>query len=464
MGAAAEFFFSPAADRDTLNKRVRPGDDQMEFLRLKKDALEAHLRRDLPQRTDCAVSTWLQGSYKLHTLIRPVHKRDEYDVDLGVYVAWETAAGERWSPEALRRHVQASVLAYTDAAGVLKGVDDPPKERCSRLKFTRQFHIDVPAYHVDPRSGLTRLATLSHGWERSDPEQMVQWFQARLDGDDRARVRRVVRYVKAWSALTFADQANARPSSLLLTVLCVDAFTARIGERDLDDDDLLHEIVTTIHERLRADRHVQNPVPADQDRDINRLDDAGFQTFMTALARLVDTARRACDGADDAMAATIWAEAFDYLFPLPDVEGLAESMPGQGILVPTPSIDIEVLSERGQSLRRYQGEADFVRIGETLRFRITNPQALPPQARIRWVVRNVGEQAYDENDLGHSVFDTGALVREERAAYLGRHFMDCEVYQAGRIRSITRVPVHITAQPMPARHRPRPAYRQLARR
>lgn len=464
MGAAAEFFFSPAADRDTLNKRVRPGDDQMEFLRLKKDALEAHLRRDLPLRTGCAVSTWLQGSYKLHTLIRPVHKKDEYDVDLGVYVEWGMAEGERRSPEALRRHVQSSVRAYTDVVGVLKGVDDPPKERCSRLKFARQFHIDVPTYNFDPRTGLTQLATLSHGWERSDPEQMVQWFQARLDGEARARVRRIVRYVKAWSALTFADQAKARPSSLLLTVLCVDAFTARTGEGDLGDDDLLHQVVTAIHERLRADRHVQNPVVSDQDRDINRLDDEGFQAFMTALARLVDTAHRACGAADDAAAATIWAEAFDYLFPLPDVEGLAEAVPGQAILVPTPNIAVEVLSDRGQLLRQFQGEAEFVRIGETIRFRITNPGVLPPGARIRWVVRNVGDHAYDENDLGHSTFDTGARVHEEHAAYRGRHFMDCEVYQAGRIRSITRVPVHIAAEPLPARHRPRPAYRLLARR
>lgn len=464
MGAAAEFFFSPAADRDTLNKRVRPSDDQMEFLRLKKDALEAHLRRDLPLRTGCAVSTWLQGSYKLHTLIRPVHKKDEYDVDLGLYVECGAAEEERWSPDALRRDVQASVGAYTDVAGVLKGVEDPPKERCSRLKFTRQFHIDVPAYHFNTHTGLTRLATLSHGWERSDPEQMVQWFQARLDGEERARVRRIVRYVKAWSALTFADQANARPSSLLLTVLCVDAFTARIGDGDLDDDDLLHQIVTAIHERLRADRHVQNPVAYDQDPDINRLDDEGFQAFMTALARLADTARRACGTTDDAQATSIWAEAFDYLFPLPDVEGLAEAVPGQAILVPTPHIAVEVFSDRGQRLRQFEGEAEFVRIGETIRFRITNPGVLPPGARIRWVVRNVGDHAYDENDLGHSTFDAGALVHEEHAAYRGRHFMDCEVYQGGHIRSITRVPVHIAAQPMPARHPPRPAYRQLARR
>lgn len=464
MGAASEYFFSTDGERDTLNKRVRPSDEQFEFLRTKKDALEAHLCRDLPQRTGRPVSTWLQGSYKLHTLIRPVHKRDEYDVDLGVYLEWAMAEGTGWTPVAVRQHVQASVRAYRDAEGAAKGVEEPPKERCSRIRFTRQFHIDVPAYHFEPASGLTRLATLSHGWERSDPELMVRWFQARMEGEERAKVRRAVRYLKAWAALTFADHADARPSSLLLTVLCVDAFTARVGERDLPDDDLLHEVATAIHGRLRADRRVENPVPSDQDRDINRLDEAGFQRFMAALAKLVDTARRACDCDDDAEAATIWAEVFDYLFPLPDVAGLAETQTGQGLLVPTPIIDIDVYTAQGRFDRHYQGDAEFVRIGETLRFRITNPDVLPPRTQIRWVVRNVGEHAYRENDLGHSARDTGALEHEEHAAYLGRHFMDCEIYQAGRIRSITRVPVHVAAQPIPARHQPRPAYRQLARR
>jgi hypothetical protein len=133
-------------------------------------------------------------------------------------------------------------------------------------------------------------------------------------------------------------------------------------------------------------------------------------------------------------------------------------------LVPTPIIDIDVYTALGQFDRRFQGDAQFVRVGETLRFRITNPAVLPPQAHIRWVVRNVGEHAYRENDLGHSATDTGALEHEEHAKYLGRHFMDCEVYQAGRIRSITRVPVHIAAQPMPVRHPPLPAYRRLGRR
>jgi hypothetical protein len=52
-------------------------------------------------------------------------------------------------------------------------------------------------------------------------------------------------------------------------------------------------------------------------------------------------------------------------------------------------------------------------------------------------------------------------VHDERAAYHGRHFMDCEVRVGGRLRSITRVPVVVSAVANVPRHVPRPAYTRL---
>ncbi|RUL65800.1 hypothetical protein EKH79_03555 [Dyella dinghuensis] len=462
MGAASSLFFSSTADQDSLNKRVRPSDDQMNYLRERKDDLESYLRQDIARRTGCEVSTWLQGSYKLHTLIRPIHTKDEYDVDLGVYVEWDAFDREKWTHVQLRTLLQASLMDYRDNVDEVKDISEPAKQRCSRVMFDQQFHIDVPIYHFETTTKNTQLATLNKGWEQSDPEQMLKWFQARLGGPERARVRRVVRYVKAWASLTFAEQPKMRPSSLFLTVLCVDAFVAHIGDRELQDDDLLQEIVVAIEERLRADPRVENPVATDHDRNINRLDDNAFRTFMTKLRAFASTATRACECEEEGDAAIVWAEAFDFLFPLPDVEGLAKAMPGTGLMVSTPVIAIDIHGKDGHFARRYTGEVEFVRLGETLDFHITNPGVLPPLARVRWVVRNVGDEAFRKNDLGHSAYDTGGLSRNERAAYLGRHFMDCEVYQGDTIHSVTRVPVNIIGMQMPNRHPPRPAYRLLA--
>jgi hypothetical protein len=58
-------------------------------------------------------------------------------------------------------------------------------------------------------------------WEDSDPKAIYVWFKDQFQEERRAKVRRLVRFVKAWAALKFREAE--RPSSLLLTVLVAEA-------------------------------------------------------------------------------------------------------------------------------------------------------------------------------------------------------------------------------------------------
>jgi hypothetical protein len=87
MGHAARLFNGSAGQ--TLYGRVTPSPEQLAFLQAKWNALAVHLTRELAQRHGYPVSTWLQGSYKYATLIKPVHKGERYDVDLGLYFEWD---------------------------------------------------------------------------------------------------------------------------------------------------------------------------------------------------------------------------------------------------------------------------------------------------------------------------------------------------------------------------------------
>jgi len=464
MGAAAGLFFSTDAEQETLNKRVRPGDDQLERLRERKDDLVAHLKRDLPLSSGVAVSTWLQGSYKLHTLIRPLSKQD-YDVDVGIYFEWGHSSDVKLTPAELRAKLQQSLLDFATNDQHVKDVENPAKDRCSRAYYEKHLHIDLPGYHYSTDTRETRLATIDGAWEVSDPEKMVDWFQERLDGDERAQARRVVRYLKAWAALRFEEDRNAQPSSLMLTVLATDAFADMVQGLNIGDDEALQLVVEEVFDRLSATAVVENPVDSDQDRNINRLGDDNFARFMDALKQLRDIARNAVLADNEPDAAAIWTEAFDYLLPLPDVTGMAEAdlAKGRMVLVNAPSVRVAVSAERGGAPRQVfsNGQVDLAYRDEWLRFYVTNRHLLPARAEIRWVVRNIGQDAYDENDLGHSRLDNGEF-HDEHAMYHGRHFMDCEVRVSGRLYALTRIPVAITRTQMPPRHPPRrPAYTQL---
>lgn len=447
MGAARSLFFSNDSTQETLNKRVRPSDEQIEYLRGRKDDLQDWIEIDLRNRTGLNVSTFLQGSYKFHTLIRPLHGR-QYDVDLGAYIEWSSAA-DSISAANCRDHVQGSVLEFAENHDDATGVLDPPKKRCSRVKFKEDFHIDVPVYHFNPATGRSKLAVLEDTWEASDPEAMLNWFDGALSGEDRAQVRRLIRYLKAWVALNYLEDEEV-PSSLLLTVLTVDAIST-LNPVPNDDDDALRSLLQAVEARLDRSSHVQNPVPGDSDSNLNRLSPEAYELFREKLRALSDTARRATDEEEEADAAVIWAEAFDYLFPLPDVSELAaEVVPGTGIAVVTPRITIAVRPSRDAAPNVfYDDNVPFVRLGSWLKFTVTNVAQLPAGSEIRWVVRNTGRQAHAKNDLGHSVVE--GAVHDEHTAYMGLHFMDCEIRVNGRIHAITRVRVNVTGA-MPPRH------------
>ncbi|WDM65571.1 CBASS cGAMP synthase [Stenotrophomonas forensis] len=456
MGVAARLFVSND-DAESLNRRVRPTDGQLEFLRDNKDALEQWLLNDLAD-SGYGVSTFLQGSYRFHTLIKPVMSGAEYDVDVGFYFI--DGRAEPDSNE-LRELLRDSLEQFARICDEVKQLD-APKERCSRVRYERKFHIDVPVYHKASDGGGVRLATLSNGWERSNPAAMLDWFQEALDGSDRqkARIRRLVRYMKAWAALKFAG-SDGIPSSLLLTVLVVDAAQHLNGE---DDDDALAIVVDSIYERLLVDSTVRNPVGGDSDTNLNRLDESDFDVFMEELARFKDSSSRAVDCEDEAEAAAIWCEPFEHLFPLPEgVDGLALEVAGTGLAIQSPVINITVLDGDSHSvLRNYIGRVPFARVGEKLRFAITNPDVIPNHARVTWVVRNTGAGAHEESDLGHSGVDDGSRVWTRGVAYIGRHFMDCEVRVHGQLRSVTRVAVDVNRAAIPPRHPvSRPSYVKL---
>ena len=89
MGQASRLFNGSA--EQTLHRRITPTAEQREFLQTQWNTLAEHLIREVGS-WGYPISTWLQGSYKYGTLIKPVHKGEEYDVDVGVYFAWDPKA------------------------------------------------------------------------------------------------------------------------------------------------------------------------------------------------------------------------------------------------------------------------------------------------------------------------------------------------------------------------------------
>lgn len=461
MGITSKLFNGNV--EQTLINRVTPTQAQREFLQTQWNDLATHLQSELSNRYGYGISTWIQGSYKYGTLIKPVHKLEEYDVDVGIYFKWTNEEDIEPTAKQLRDWVQSELLEYEKNCEVIKKVEVPPKERCSRASYVRQFHIDTPVYHLNPATDIRRLACLSDKWESSDPKAIYKWFKKAVSADDSDQLRRLVRYLKAWAAICFREVTESRPSSIFLTVLTAEAYQdMRIDMAGkIEDDDGLIFIIKKIHTRLFEDAEVLNPI--DHSEDLNRMSADAWNGFLPNLASLKDVAERAEEAENEASAALIWSEVFSFLMPLPETDEVEIIDEGSGrAVMQLPEIEIEVYSRNPKQLvTKFLNEVPTVLKNCDLVFKIINPHIIPEFATVEWTVRNEGEEADTLSDLGHRAIGMRLMTTEEHTAYSGRHFMDCIVRVNGNVFAVRRVPVTVRNIQYPPRNSPKPAYTKL---
>lgn len=454
MSKVHHLFSSNDATKKTLHRGIIPSDNQQQLQQERWDDLAEFLKEDIQETYGYSISTWLQGSYKFGTQIKPARKGEEYDIDLGVYFEW---SGDRdskvISPLQLKQIVNTSLKKYLkETEEEATEVVTPSKTRCERIKFKGGFHIDVPVYHLDIETDKRSLATEEDRWEDSDPKAIYVWFKELYEEEKRPLLKRLIRYLKMWTVLNCKEEE--RPSSILLTVLAAEQY-GLMTEKELTDDDIaLYAISKRILERLRTNSTVLNPI--DTVENLNRLDPINFRGFFDKMEIMVDTALRALQSPSEFETAVIWQEVFHNFFPIPSLD--VESSIGTQLVpvVFVPRIHAKAVADINQA-REFTGINEIGSIPKncTITFNLTNHQQLPPDAAVHWVVRNEGEDAENENDMGHMAGTGNQISRG--SAYVGTHFMDVIVRSPIRgVLGFQRVPVTINGTYMPARNTKKP--------
>ena len=460
MADVNSLFFSQDPDKQTLHRRIVPNQKQQELQQERWNDLRDYLVANLNEVSKYEISSWLQGSYKFGTQVRPIGKGGEFDIDLGIYFKWLGNPNDgNFSPRELKALVQESLLRYkTEAEDVIE-VMNPPKERCSRIRFPGNFHIDVPSYHLNEKLDRRALATEKDIWEYSDPKAFYVWFKDNFSEDESSQVRRLIRYFKIWSALKLKEP----PSSILLTVLVAETYL-NLTEDETDRDDIAIQYVSKkIAERLEANIEIPNPVDATE--NLNRLSNEEASALVKKFCELADLAEKAVNAPTELTTASLWAEAFQHFFPVP-VQDPAN--PNGRALIPVrfiPEIHVEAIAKNNLN-RTYNGENRIGPIPKNcqIKFTLKNTNALPQGARVRWIVRNEGEEAEYTNDLGH-LAGTDLRHAEESSAYKGVHYMDIVITSVlGEVIGFRRIPVDISGIFMPPRNGKKPGYTRFRRR
>jgi hypothetical protein len=192
-----------------------------------------------------------QGSFLLGTVIRPVLREDEVDIDS---VVRKDVLKTSVTQEELKSDVGMGLRRHASAESLRPGLSE--SDRCWTLQWDG-MHMDVlPAIpNPDAYSGSALLITdrSLRAWQHSDPYGYAEWFRSkmasefvrerellakRLQVDDvpswtvKTTLQQTVQALKRHRDLYFVDELDARPASIIITTLAALAYD---GGGDLYD-------------------------------------------------------------------------------------------------------------------------------------------------------------------------------------------------------------------------------------
>jgi len=184
-----------------------------------------------------------QGSMKIGTTVKPIG-RDEYDLDF--VCEFRLAVTSLQSPLQLLRLLESRLREHELYRSILE-----MKNRCVRLNYANEFHLDILPACPDKSEGGSCLFVpdrRSQSWKHSNPKGYADWFESRcglglklliearklLDkaepippqeaAEEKAILKRVVQLLKRWRDIHYQRNPKLAPISMVLTTLAAQAY------------------------------------------------------------------------------------------------------------------------------------------------------------------------------------------------------------------------------------------------
>ena len=181
-----------------------------------------------------------QGSLRIGTTVRP-WRSEEYDLDL---VLWLDLNGSL-DPAYVLDTVEGRLREHGTYAPMVER-----KNRCVRLKFAGQFHLDILPARPDERFGGTHVLVpdrAAASWKESNPKGYASWFENRgllagaaadkrlaasveplplpEEARDKNALQLAVQLLKRWRDVRFLQTPDLAPISIVLTTLAAQHYS-----------------------------------------------------------------------------------------------------------------------------------------------------------------------------------------------------------------------------------------------
>jgi len=242
------------------------------------------------------IQFFIQGSYKMGTMVENMNQFS--DVDLGVY--FQEKPNVKIST--LQWHIKKALTGHTS-----KGLE--VKKMCIRLKYVRDFHIDLPIYYID-YYGKIYFGTKAYGWQKSDPKDFIKWFKNNTQNNP--QLIRIIRYLKAWADYRKFITNKKYPSGLVLTLWVIKYYE----ENQRDDVAFVYtcdKILQYLNDNYQTNWEATMPVTP-YDNTLNRLTKNQKKYFYNDFKEMLEESIEAIGSSNYSSAKGIWKQVFGYRF------------------------------------------------------------------------------------------------------------------------------------------------------
>jgi hypothetical protein len=286
------------------------------------------LHREESKVAHLAPEVYLQGSFRYGTVIRPLIRSDEYDLDLACQVDLDKAD---ITQKQLKHLIGDEMKSYARANGIIAPIVE--RKRCWRMDYADDvsFHMDilpcvpedagiirsicsagVPA-HLAARSvaitdrGSPEYDRISRQWPCGNPRGLGDWFEERAKPGASQRIaslverklyasidqvpsyewktplQRAIQILKRHRDVMFKDDPEFAPISMIITVLAANAYQGELT--------LLHAIQGIVsripHSIGPMKPRIPNPVNPGEDFSDRWASDSNYEhNFWIWLAQV----------------------------------------------------------------------------------------------------------------------------------------------------------------------------------
>lgn len=299
----------------TFDEQIKLDWDDAGVLRERRDVILERLRSKLdgPSFDPCN-----QGSYDLRTGVHPIH--GDYDID--VALRFNASLADYPDPVALKERVLAALTGFGSSVRV--------RRSCVTVFYQRAgeplYHVDLAVYARDPQSQL-HLAVGKVGdgsalksWLLSDPQALGDYIDRRFEGEDKAQLRRVLRYLKRWKDVRFPGEGDAAPKGIGLTAAALNWFQVSRYQDPVDRrvhyDDSAAALALVQSMRARTTPRLVACLPVAPYSDpFTRMNDRQMEILRDELTHLETALESARDERDPLRASEILRPSFGEDFP-----------------------------------------------------------------------------------------------------------------------------------------------------